>query len=411
MPGRRESTRHKTPRSSSASAPVTTPRSVSCTTAGSTASTTSRIRITRDASTAGDVAEDAFLAAWRALPQLEQPDVFGGWLLRIARNAALNRQRKEQRSSAYDPEGLAMIERTGLGVEDRVGTADDPARVAEDAEVASLVWDAVDALGERDSEVLDLTLRHGLSPAEVADVVGTNRNAANQMVHRARNRLKDAVAARVLWRGGVPQCGDLADVLAAEHVAHFGRDAMRITNAHAATCALCSTRQALRLDPAKLFGAVPFIVAPVALKTKVADAMEAEGVPMSGSAAVGSGGRHRRARRLRRIVVGAIVVFVIVTAAIVALAETLDPDAVNPQGLAQVASSTTTAATLAPTTTTGAVAAETAPETVAPETVAPATTVPEAPEAPPNPASLLTIRPGAGRSSTPVSPRPPRRSR
>ncbi len=71
------------------------------------------IRITRDASTAGDVAQDAFLAAWRGLPQLEQPDAFGGWLLRIARNAALNRQRKEARSRAYDPESMAMIERTG----------------------------------------------------------------------------------------------------------------------------------------------------------------------------------------------------------------------------------------------------------------------------------------------------------
>ena len=124
------------------------------------------IRITRDASTAGDVAQDAFLAAWRGLPQLEQPDAFGGWLLRIARNAALNRQRKEERSRAYDPESMAMIERTGLGVEDRIDTADDPSRAAEDAEIASLVWDAVDALGERDSEVLDLTLRHGLSPAK-----------------------------------------------------------------------------------------------------------------------------------------------------------------------------------------------------------------------------------------------------
>ena len=48
------------------------------------------------------------------------------------------------------------------------------------------MWGAAEALGERDSEVLDLTLRLGMTPAEIADVVGTNRNAANQMVHRAR---------------------------------------------------------------------------------------------------------------------------------------------------------------------------------------------------------------------------------
>ncbi len=270
------------------------------------------------------------------------------------------------------------------------------------------MWDAVDALGERDSEVLDLTLRHGLSPAEVADVVGTNRNAANQMVHRARNRLKDAVAARVLWRGGVPQCGDLADALAAENVAHFGRDAMRITNAHAVTCELCSTRRALRLDPAKLFASVPFIVAPVALKTKVAHAMEAEGAPMGGSASVGSGPKHRRARRAGRIVVGAIVVLLIATAAIVALAETLDPDAVNPRGLAPVSSSTPTSSTLTPTTTpaptTTAVSEASTPEPTGP--AAPETNVSAAPVAAPDPGGVPDDPTGTGPTVDPQVPVP-----
>ena len=88
------------------------------------------------------------------------------------------------------------------------------------------MWGAAEALGERDSEVLDLTLRQGMTPAEIADVIGTNRNAANQMVHRARTRLKDAVCARVLWRRGRPECGDLADALAAAGVDGFGADAV-----------------------------------------------------------------------------------------------------------------------------------------------------------------------------------------
>src|SRR5206468_1126877 len=138
-------------------------------------------------------------------------------------------------------------------IEDRIEQLDEPARLAGDAELVALVWESVDALGARDAEVLDLSLRHGLSPAEVAEVVGTNRNAANQMVHRARQRLGDAIRARVLWRGGEPQCGDLADDLRNANVTRFDADAVRISTAHAEACELCRERRRLRLDPAALF--------------------------------------------------------------------------------------------------------------------------------------------------------------
>ena len=56
-------------------------------------------RILWDAEAAADVAQDAFLSAWRNLERLEDPQAFGGWLLRIARNGALDRKRKEHRAA------------------------------------------------------------------------------------------------------------------------------------------------------------------------------------------------------------------------------------------------------------------------------------------------------------------------
>src|SRR5712691_4910175 len=46
-------------------------------------------RILWDEHAAADVAQDAFLSAWRNLSSLEDAGAFGGWLLRIARNGAL----------------------------------------------------------------------------------------------------------------------------------------------------------------------------------------------------------------------------------------------------------------------------------------------------------------------------------
>src|SRR5262245_42954396 len=174
-------------------------------------------RVLWDEQAAADIAQDAFLSAWRNLDRLEDAHAFGGWLLRIARNGALDRKRRDQRSRPVDDERLAMIERTQLRGEDRIGSLDDPARIAEDAAYSALLWDAADALGERDQQVLDLHLRHGLAPAEIGDVMDVNRNAANQLVHRVRQRLATAVGARVLWRGGEPACSALrAELVAAD---------------------------------------------------------------------------------------------------------------------------------------------------------------------------------------------------
>ena len=379
------------------------------------------LRITRDPGTAGDVAQDAFLSAWQSLPKLENPDAFGGWLLRITRNRAFNTQRKEQRTQASDTEAMAMIERAGpspasapagFRVEDRTVSADDPARATEDSEIVALVWDSVDALGQRDTEVLELTLRHGYTPAEVADVVGTNRNAANQIVHRARNRLKEAVAARVLWRGGTPECGDLADVLAEAGITRFGADAVRVTTAHATGCDLCTRRQELRLDPAAMFGAVPFVAGPVVLKQKTAHALMADGVPMKGSAhfsgdappgefgrgngevdagEVDGGGDGKavseRGRRIAQAVGAIAVVVVLAIAGIVALADTVDHGTVDRGTVDQSAvRSQATTSTIPQTSPTTPIAPSTTvaePPVVVPPTAPPVTNPPPPP--PPEP--------------------------
>src|SRR5688572_29051254 len=65
--------------------------------------------IVRDRAVAAEVTQDAFLRAWQSLATVREPAAFGGWLLRIARNTALNRRRVEIRTRAVDGEGLTMI--------------------------------------------------------------------------------------------------------------------------------------------------------------------------------------------------------------------------------------------------------------------------------------------------------------
>jgi len=250
-------------------------------------------RIVRNPDIAAELTQDTFLKAWRSLGSLENPEAFGGWLLRIARNAAYNRSAREGRSSAFDDQGLAMIESVGaspssapagFNVEDRLGRASSPEAALEDREAQSLVWQAAAALPARDIEVLDLQLRHGLSPAEIGDVIGMNRNAANQLVHRLRGRLEAAIRARVLWRDGQPSCAVLATRLQEAGIATFGADAVKVIERHVPGCDDCDAKQRLRLQPAALFAAAPLLIAPQLIKSQAASALEAAGVPMQGSA-------------------------------------------------------------------------------------------------------------------------------
>jgi RNA polymerase sigma factor (sigma-70 family) len=351
-------------------------------------------RITRDEQAAADVAQDAFLSAWRGLDGLAEPGSFGGWLLRITRNRAFNAGRSTGRTRPVDTETMTMIERSQA--EARVEQLDEPAQLAGDAELVALVWESVEALGDRDAEVLDLSLRHGLTPAEVAEVVGTNRNAANQMVHRARLRLGDAVRARVLWRGGEPQCGDLADVLRAAGATRFDAEAVRITTRHAENCTRCEERRRLRLEPAAMFAAVPMVGAPALLKQEVAHALAASGVPMgtgsgrTGSGDAGSGGasatprRGRRAHRVRRALVLAAAVVVLAVVGVVLASESVD-DHPAPS----VRQAATTTSTLAPTTATPATTPAVAPATE-PAAAPPATGAP--PPLTPPPPSTVPVR-------------------
>ena len=62
---------------------------------------------------AADVTQDAFLTAWQRLDRLDDVNAFGGWLLRLTRNRALDVLRREDRSTPSDGAVVAAQRRRG----------------------------------------------------------------------------------------------------------------------------------------------------------------------------------------------------------------------------------------------------------------------------------------------------------
>lgn len=244
-------------------------------------------RVLRDPEIAAEVTQDVFLVTWRQLGTLRQPESFGGWLLRAARNRSLNRLQRDRRSVALGDEETVME------IDRRSPTAvagGQPAEVFDRNEQEEIVWAAAVALGDRDASILHLHLRHGLDGVELADELDVSPNAANQAMFRLRSRLGGAIRAWMLWRHGHPVCERLDDVLASGGITEFGAAAVRTITAHADDCARCGRDRALLVAPEAMFAAVPILVAPLGLKARIAAALEAEGVPISSSRALDAKG-------------------------------------------------------------------------------------------------------------------------
>jgi hypothetical protein len=306
-----------------------------------------------------------------------------------------------------DDTQLMTLEQSQLRPEDTLGGQDDPAKVVEDASYVALLWSSADALGARDREVLDLSLRHGMTPVDVGEIVGMNRNAANQLVHRVKQRLATAVGARMLWRDGTPLCAALRAELVADDIEAFDGDAVRVTDKHANSCTECSERRRTKLSPDKMFAAIPIMAMP-SLKAKVAAALGAAGAPMNGSHALdggiptdpgagsssGSGGgdgglpvpaasgdddggRGKRRVRMLLVVAGVLGLVLATIVAINAVAKDRGPKKIavtapSSSTTSTTRASTTTSSSTSTTSTSTTTTTTTVPVTVPPTTAAPA---------------------------------------
>lgn len=129
---------------------------------------------------APDVVGEVFLVAWRSLDRIRAGEE-RGWLFGVARNVVLARHRQSAASTALE-ERMVTLSAGETG----------PDRLADDVALRDQVRRALDALGERDREVLVTATWFDLSPAEAARVLDVSRPTFAVRLHRARNRFRAA---------------------------------------------------------------------------------------------------------------------------------------------------------------------------------------------------------------------------
>jgi len=130
--------------------------------------------VVHDAAAAEDIAQEAFLAAVRALDRFDRRRPFGPWLNRIVVNRAIDwaRARTLRREAAIDPEpGSVEASTTSLPYSDATMNA-----------LAALSPD------QRAVVVLRYLLEH--TPGEIAAILELPRGTVNSRLRRALDRLE-----------------------------------------------------------------------------------------------------------------------------------------------------------------------------------------------------------------------------
>lgn len=127
---------------------------------------------------AADVAQEALLRAWRALPRFRGEAAFGTWLHRITVNTAWTLRKRARRHAAEPLE---------MDVEDR-GVL--PEKAGELAETRVRLRRALAALTPGQRSVVVLRDVYGWSNAETARELGITEITAKVRLHRARLRLR-----------------------------------------------------------------------------------------------------------------------------------------------------------------------------------------------------------------------------
>lgn len=152
--------------------------------------------VTHSREAAEDVLQQAFLAAWQALPRFRGEASLRTWLLTIARHAAVRRQV----AAAREPIDDTPLEELGL----QAGWGSDgPEVLAIRAEAHATVSRALAALDAEDRTVLTLRELEGLSGEATAALLGISLPAMKSRLHRARLRLAAAIrqeGSNAAWR-------------------------------------------------------------------------------------------------------------------------------------------------------------------------------------------------------------------
>ena len=138
------------------------------------------LRMCGNAHDAEEVAQEAFVAAWKGLPAFRGESKFSSWLYQLTTNAAIDFLRREKRHRAVTP----------IDDEPEPAAPDTPQQVLEEEEVSRALQQALDALSPEHREIFLLRQMRQLSYEEIGRLLGLEPGTVKSRLSRAKKQLR-----------------------------------------------------------------------------------------------------------------------------------------------------------------------------------------------------------------------------
>jgi RNA polymerase sigma-70 factor (ECF subfamily) len=141
------------------------------------------MRLVVDRELAADVSQEAFIRAWRALPNFRGDAAFSTWLHRITVNVAWTLNKRKARHAALPLEESPELADAGRG--------SDPVHASENTELRARLVGALNNLNPAQRSVVVLKDVYGWTHNEVAESLGITVTATKVRLHRAHLKLRE----------------------------------------------------------------------------------------------------------------------------------------------------------------------------------------------------------------------------
>jgi RNA polymerase sigma-70 factor (ECF subfamily) len=149
--------------------------------------------VLRDREEAWDVAQEAFIKAYQALPSFRGQSAFYTWLYRIAMNVAADRARsRAAQGRAFGTERVPEEDWERVITDPNPAEAS-PADTAVRREERRKIMQALDQLSEDHRRIIMLGDLEGLSYREIAETLEIPMGTVMSRLHNARKRLRDVL--------------------------------------------------------------------------------------------------------------------------------------------------------------------------------------------------------------------------
>ena len=163
-------------------------------------------RYVRNPAEAEDIAQEAFIKAYRALPQFRGDSAFYTWLYRIAINTAKNAVVSRDRSPVdYDLDRSSIDE--SYDMQGRLKDSETPEGLVLTDEIRQTVNAAIEQLPEDLRTAIVLRKLEGLSYEQIASTMGCPVGTVRSRIFRAREAIDHRL--REVFEGGLGRTEEL----------------------------------------------------------------------------------------------------------------------------------------------------------------------------------------------------------